>query len=425
MQLPKSYIFLFIVLGIMSVAPWAIIPLSNTTVHWLASFCIIFFNFAFFLKGGNKKNIKLIDRRLLAIYFTWLAINVVRGALYYTENNYWLWKQLVEGTLTLLLPCWILVLADARCSAELLRKWLRWGLLLFAPLSVIITREAWHFYLGPILFVGCFLFNIQKKWMLLVGLLMAAMCVVDLGARSQVLMSAVVFVVAFVYKIKWAIPTWLMKLGHIGFYVIGITLLYLGITGEFNVFEEILEGNKGKYYSAEKVVDDMVVKEDLADDTRTFIYTEVIQSAVLHDYVVCGRTPARGNDSRQFGDDFAIDLQTGLYERHSNELVHTNVFTWLGLIGLFLYSLFYVRASFLAVYRSRSFALKLLGCFVAFHWLYGWVEDFNRFDINNFSIWLCISVCLSEQFRRMSDKEFMRWLKSILGTTSKRTRISR
>ena len=244
---------------------------------------------------------------------------------------------------------------------------------------------------------------------------MAAMCVIDLGARTQVLMSAVVFVVALAYRLKRIIPIWLMKLGHISFYLIGITLLYLGLSGEFNIFEEVFEGNKGKYYSEEKVVDDRIVKEDLADDTRTFIYKEVIRSAVLHDYVVFGRTPARGNDSRQFGDDFAIDLKTGLYERHSNELLHTNVFTWLGLVGLVLYSMFYFRASFLAVYRSRSFALKLLGCFVAFHWLYGWVEDFNRFDINNFTIWLYISICMSEQFRKMSDKEFIVWLKSTLG----------
>lgn len=415
MKLPKYYRFLFIVLGVMSIAPWAIIPMSSTTISWLASAIIIIFNIRYYRNDRKKENFRPFDQCLLIVYFTWLFINVVRGALYYTEDNYWIWKQLVEGTLTLMLPCWMYVLTDVRNSHLLLRKWMKWGLLLFIPLSVIVTRDSWHFYLGPILFLGCFLFNLPKKWMLVIGGLMAAMCVIDLGARTQVLMSAVVFVVALAYRLKRIIPIWLMKLGHISFYLIGITLLYLGLSGEFNIFEEVFEGNKGKYYSEEKVVDDRIVKEDLADDTRTFIYKEVIRSAVLHDYVVFGRTPARGNDSRQFGDDFAIDLKTGLYERHSNELLHTNVFTWLGLVGLVLYSMFYFRASFLAVYRSRSFALKLLGCFVAFHWLYGWVEDFNRFDINNFTIWLYISICMSEQFRKMSDKEFIVWLKSTLG----------
>jgi len=150
--------------------------------------------------------------------------------------------------------------------------------------------------------------------------------------------------------------------------------------------------------------------EDLAEDTRTFLYEEVISSAVYNQYVWQGRTPARGNDSEWFGAFNADELQTGKYERFENEACHLNVFTWLGLIGIILYSLIYLRSSFLAVYKSNNTLMKLLGVFIAFRWAYGWVEDFNRLDIMNISLWMMIAMGFSETFRQMNNEQFKKWI---------------
>jgi hypothetical protein len=41
------------------------------------------------------------------------------------------------------------------------------------------------------------------------------------------------------------------------------------------------------------------------------------------------------------------------------------------------------------------------------------VEDCNRFDIQNISIWMGLAMCLSEEFRAMSDREFIEWFKTL------------
>src|SRR5690606_8120152 len=123
---------------------------------------------------------------------------------------------------------------------------------------------------------------------------------------------------------------------------------------------------------------------DITADTRTFIYAEVLQSAAINHYWLFGRTPARGNDSYTFGA-MAYEL-THRNERVSNEVGLSNVFTWTGITGLFLYLLIYLRASFLAVNRSKNIYAKMLGVMVAFRWLYAWVEDVNNFSLNYFML---------------------------------------
>ena len=73
----------------------------------------------------------------------------------------------------------------------------------------------------------------------------------------------------------------------------------------------------------------------------------------------------------------------------------------------------YFRSSYLALYRSNSYFIKLIGVFIAFHWAYGWVEDATKFAILNISLWSAISMGLSSQFRAMSDKEFLKWLEGV------------
>ena len=60
--------------------------------------------------------------------------------------------------------------------------------------------------------------------------------------------------------------------------------------------------------------------------------------------------------------------------------------------------------------------MKFLGCFIAFRWAYGWVEDFNRFDIMNISLWMMIAMGISIPFRNMTNVKFRRWFKNIFIT---------
>jgi hypothetical protein len=62
--------------------------------------------------------------------------------------------------------------------------------------------------------------------------------------------------------------------------------------------------------------------------------------------------------------------------------------------------------------------MKFIGLLAAFYFFYGLVEDCNRFDIQNISMWMGLAMCLSEEFRSMSDKEFTMWFKSLFVVTA-------
>jgi hypothetical protein len=153
--------------------------------------------------------------------------------------------------------------------------------------------------------------------------------------------------------------------------------------------------------------------ENLTADTRTFLYFEVLNSAILHNYLIWGRTNARGNDSEYFGEYNKYELQTRKGERFSNEASILNIFTWLGSIGVVLYFLVFLKATNLAINNSNNIYIKIVGLYISFRWFYSWIEEFSEFDLSNFFLWLMIGMCFSEHFRRMNDKQMSIWVKGI------------
>lgn len=394
--------FLILLITFFSVNQWNPVPIGNTFITWLVQFLTVFYVIRFHSKHPIKYPI-------ISIYLIWLFIGILRGA--FIAENYWEWKQLIEGSLSLLLPLFAYVFTYPKMVIITLRFWGKYALLtFFLFFAWVLVFDSYHFYLGPILLLTCLFPLLPKKWKLICTILTLIMLVGDLGARSQVIKAAMSIIIALGCYYRKYVSYKMLKAAHWICYLLPLILLYLGISGQFNIFEDASKNDK---YTKQTVVNGQVVEENLSVDTRTFIYKEVITSALNHNYTLWGRTPARGNDSAAFGEYFAEFLKTGKYERHSNELCHTNVFTWLGLIGVILYSLIYLRSSYLAVYKSNNFYIKILGCFIAFRWAYGWVEDMNRFDIMNISLWMIIAMGLSLKFRQMSDFEFKLWVKNI------------
>lgn len=405
----KKYISVCILLlTFFSVNQWSSIQVGNSVIERLLSFALCLFIILDIKR--HKGLFRFLRYKLVCCYAIWMIIGIIRGA--FVAENYWEYNQLTIGGLALSLPLFTCIFYDKRYVMYILRIWFRWAIPLFFLFFMwIVPPGGYHFYLGPVFVIGCFLPCLPTKWKIIIGGLLLGMLLVSLGARSQVIKSAVVLLMAIGYYFRKHINENILKFAHWIFYIGTIILLILGISGQFNIFQD-LSSNRGKY-TEKKKVNGVVTEEDLATDTRSFIYEEVIYSAIKHNYILFGRTPARGNDSMFFEDIYQARQHNNKLERHKNELCHTNVFTWLGLVGIVLYSLIYLCASYLAVYRSRSFAMKLIGCFIAFRWMFGWIEDANLFNISNIALWILISMGLSTQFREMTDIEFQRWIRCI------------
>ena len=390
---------LIILVTFISTNQWSAVPIGNTTTSWVVCFfaigCILWNKSRYFRPYNSR------DYRIVGFYFMWMIICVLRGC--FAAEDYWDWKQLVMGILALSLPVAVYVFSIPDILQTTLRWWLKIALPAFVLFYWFIPRDVFQYYLGPVLLLGCFLPILTKKWKIIL-LFFLVLMMTDFGARSQLLKAIVVVLVGAVYLFNKYFPVLSVRLLNFALplcFMVPIVLLTLGITNVFNPFDSFASG-KDQY---ETRVSDSGENENIADDTRTFIYEEVISSAAQNRYIWLGRTPARGNDTKAF-EKREAELKTPKNERHENEVCHLNVFTWIGLIGLILYSLIYLRSSYLAINQSNSIWMKLLGVFIAFRWAFGWIEDFNRFDISNITLWMIIAMGLSHEYRKMSNDEF-------------------
>lgn len=74
----------------------------------------------------------------------------------------------------------------------------------------------------------------------------------------------------------------------------------------------------------------------------------------------------------------------------------------------------YLRASWLGLYRSQNIYIKLIACLVAYHCMYGWIENYPAFTMHTVILYVMIAMCMSPSFRKMSNTDFEILIKNIL-----------
>lgn len=346
------------------------------------------------------------DYKIINLYLFWTVICIFRGFI--IAENYTEYRQLLIGSISCLLPTLVWIFYKPEITCRIWSFWFKYGLLFFALFywwNIGFTQ----FYLWPLLILFCFfpLFPRKKAWIIFIsGLLFC--CLAGIDNRAQIINGIVSLLFGITSYFATKIPHRLFKVGQILCYSTILIVFGLVLNNIGKILHDQISIEEAKYGA-----DDAFLQ-----DSRSLIYADVISSALNHNYVLWGRTPARGNDIDvsytlffwAYDDSAALNKN----ERHANESVHLNIFTWLGLIGLALYSYIYFRASYLAVYHSKNSYIKLLGCFIAYRWVFGWIEDVNQFTILNIALWTMIGMCYSEQFRNMTSIEFKQWIRQLI-----------
>lgn len=380
--------------------------LNITVAWWMIAFIILtifLFSKYYFVDLRNKRNL-----RFVLIYLLWNIVCIIRGM--FVAEIYWDWKGLIENTMALMLPIVAYSATNKTLVQSILSVYISYALPLFLIFAFMIRTEAFGFYLMPISFLLLFLPALTRPQKALLLLVTIVVLTADLGARSNILKFSIPLVILLIYYFRKSISVKMIESIRISLFAIPLLLFALGVSGVFNIFkmsdyfkDEITAIGTDESGSRSEV--------DITVDTRSFIYSEVLQSAINNQYWLIGRTPARGNDSFTFG---AIDYElTRRNERLGNEVAVANVFTWTGIIGLILYMLIFYSASWLAVNKSKNIYTRIIGILIAFRWLYAWVEDINNFSLNYFMIWLMIGLCISFTFRQMTNIECIIWVRGI------------
>lgn len=207
------------------------------------------------------------------------------------------------------------------------------------------------------------------------------------------------------------IPLWFIKLAHALLLLLPIVLLIVGFLGIFNPFkmDDYIKGDMTREVKNESGEN---YDDDLKADTRTFIYTNVSYTMDLYDAWIMGRSPAYG-DEGPIGVASEINNETHQRGRYGNEVQIMNILLWYGVIGCVLYFLMYARASFLAIYRSRSSIMKGIGIYVAFLWMWSFIWEITKFEVFFMMNIAFLGVCFSNKYREMTDKDFEQWVLGI------------
>lgn len=403
----KQVALLVLLITIPSVNQWSELTIGNTYLWWL-----IYSIFLFYFFIGKKIVFSNYDKRNLKILYILLIYNslcILSG--FFVFNNYWELKSLIQAGFYLLLPASIFITTNKEIVHKVISLWVKISLPLFIVFAFVLQTTAYGTYLIPISFLMLFLPLFNRKWTLIVVIIVLFVIFVDFTARSNVLKFVIPTLLACLYYINSFIREKLVRILRLFFLCAPIFFFILGFTGMFNLFK-IGDFIKNEFV-VKKQMGNVVVNESLIVDTRTALYTEVIESAIKNKYVMFGRTPAKGNDSDLFGDFSYFQLKLKNYQRFSNEVSILNHFTWTGLFGVILYFLIFVKSSYLGIYKSNNAYMKVVGLYIAFRWFMAWIEDFSRFDLSNIFLWIFIGMCFSSSFRAMSDIEFKLWVRGI------------
>lgn len=390
--------YAILLISVSSVLQWCELPIGNTFLWWLLDGLILI---KFFILVRGQERIPPIFVFLLCVGVSFVY-GVTRQA--YT---YWDWKLLVSNLMVFSLPLAVYVFLTPSLLGSVLHFWLRRAWIIFLILAPFLASDAFGRFLMPYSFLALFFTVLNTRNRIIIAIAYGITITLGNESRSDMLKFSVCLLLGFVYYIpiiRSIFKRWMKEIVYI-LWVLPIVMLGLGVTGVFNVFniEEEL-GLEGKY-----MVKSSNSGEDVSAlvDTRTFLYVEEITSAVKNNYVIQGRSMARGYDSSYFGD--SDKSKRG--ERGRCETSILNIFNYFGLIGVIIYFWIFVTASYKAIAHSKNVYVPIIGVYVAFRWLFGWIEDFSNFDLNYLFLWIMISICYSEEYRNMTNQEFIGWIR--------------
>ena len=435
-------------LTIASIGQWLNISLGNTTIWWIIETIFLFGTYLFainfyYVESNRWSNIK----RMLIVYFYKAykkrdKFNLIKSLLLYkiickykVENikypipvlvylflillsiitgifkaeYYWDWKALYNNSLIYLLPLVFVFFSIPEMIKKACQSWIKFAIFSFGLFLPFMQLECPAKFLFPFAFFILFWPDYNKK-----GIALCAIAFIfvflfgTLGSRSSVIrfLTSLIFSILFLFK----------KYIHKSFFVaisvflisIPIILLTLGITGQFNIFKI------GDYIDIDVSVESAYSEgksENLSSDTRTFLYAETIESALDYDYWLWGNSMSQGYYSPYFA--FADEVE-GRGMRYASEVGILNIFTNLGIIGVISYFIIFLTSIFKVFLFSKNKSLYIVALLVSFRWLFSFLEEFTRFDLNTIFLWIELAMCNSPYFLKMSDNQFKNWSHNLL-----------
>jgi hypothetical protein len=374
---------------------------------WALEIVVLYISFI----NLNRYNlIVLMDRQgyiLTLIFIFWLFVGFLRGV--YFSNTYWEWKSVIGQ----LIITFFYITIFISTNIFIVQRYFSLYFISFIPLvffSYLIDGTPLNFNYVPYSSLIIFFGIIPKKQRLILIGIVVFFFVTNFQRNDliKILVSALIGTIFSLFS-KRALKI-ILKPAHILLIILPIALIVLGSIGVFNVFkmDQYIKGD----FEQKINTSDGFVSDDLKTDTRTFIYENVFYTMNKYDSWILGRSPAFG-DEGIVGGFTGKDDKTKLKGRYGNEVGIMDILLWYGLIGVALYFLIYLRATYAAIYLSSNRYAKALGLYVSFLWTWSFIWEKPMFETFFMMDLILLGLCFSNRFRRMTDLEVKLWVKGI------------
>lgn len=354
-----------------------------------------------------KYNIPNSALSIFKLFIIWSTITFFRGAI--NANDYWDWKiLLLYYSFSISVPLALVVGVHfellVRTFRFILNKLFIFGLALI-PITLTTDSELYARIMMAVSLFILFIPYLNYRWRILIIIVAIFSMTSDLSYRVNLLRILFPLSLIGIFFFRRGLSTKFFNFALGAMFLAPLLLLYLGLTNSFNIFTDGISNLFNVQITSvgggERTI------SDLSSDTRTFLYDEVFRSMAYKDSsFIFGEGAASGYQTIFF-DSSAVNSRG----RYSSEVGFLNMVHSSGGIGVFLYALILFISAYYAINRSNNFLCKMLGLFLAFHWVIYFIEDVTKLDINYFFVWVAIGLCLSNTFRALNDEQVKQFFK--------------
>jgi hypothetical protein len=404
LSIPKLISYIIVYISVVSLNSRT--HLFNMYTLWASSFLVILLLYKVkysFVYAEARNNLFWLN-----LFVLYMILSIIRGFI--LAENYWDFKGLITNAFGLLLFMGAYLSLNKQLLQQTIHNYVYIALplcILFIPVLLKTTIGAIGYYSYGLCILLLFSANMTRPWRWLFVALALGVIFIDFSARAIILKLVISALLGFSFYFKNFISNKVLRFIWFLLLIGPILLFGIAVYTPFNVLN--VEGNT----DVELVIQKKNQKgkefdESLLADNRTPLYKEVLSTAKKYNTWWFGRSPARGNETKIYT---SSEKFTGRKERIANEIGVLNIFMWTGVVGVLLYFLMFLKASYMALYKSNNYFAKILGIYLAFRWGVFWVEDITTFMLDTYVLVLLLGLASSTWFRSMNNQEVKLWVR--------------
>lgn len=144
--------------------------------------------------------------------------------------------------------------------------------------------------------------------------------------------------------------------------------------------------------------------EELTDDTRTFLYTEVYADLKQNNKLLIGKG-SNGYYYSPYFDEYGGDTD----ERLSVEVGILALLLKGGIIAVILNLSILFIAIFLAFFRTNNYFVMSIGLMLVIHTIILFITNYLDYSLYNVALWFFFGICLSKKIRLLNDTEIKKY----------------